>query len=102
MPQPSNEPTELNVALMQLDDLETTILDASPEELADLHSKLIALVTDLPDAIKQLLASEKRELLLEIKIAVNEQAERYAPDTSEFDPILEAINKKLEAEKEKL
>lgn len=37
-----------------------------------------------------------RNAILSIKIAVNEQAERYHPNTSEFEPILEHIDKLLE------
>ena len=36
-----------------------------------------------------------RNAILEIKIAVNEQAERYHPNTSEFEPILEKIEQVL-------
>jgi len=36
-----------------------------------------------------------RNAILSIKLAVDEQAERYAPNTSEFEPILDHINEML-------
>lgn len=45
--------------------------------------------------------NETRNAILSIKIAVNEQAERYYPNTSEFDPITEHIDNLLEQYPEK-
>lgn len=45
--------------------------------------------------------NQTRNAILSIKIAVNEQAERYHPNTSEFEPILEHIDKLLEQHPEK-
>jgi len=55
---PDNTLEESWIALSRLEDLETTILDASPEELVGLHSKLEALVDNLPKQIKSLISQE--------------------------------------------
>ena len=47
-----DEPTnQHHVAFWQLQDLEEAIADAAPEELPELHSKLVALSTGLTQAI---------------------------------------------------
>ena len=55
------------VCLWQLKDIEETISDASPEELVDLHSKLVALSTDITEAIQSLIRTEKLKLLAEVR-----------------------------------
>lgn len=47
------------VTLARLEDLETTIADASPEELPDLHSKLLALSDGLHAGVLALIKSDR-------------------------------------------
>ena len=61
------------VCLWQLQDIEETIADASPEELADLHSKLVALSTDITEAVLSAIRNEKLKLLADVR----EQAGEY-------------------------
>lgn len=55
------------VCLWQLQDIEETIADASPEELVDLHSKLVALSTDITEAVQSAIRTEKLKLLAEVR-----------------------------------
>lgn len=54
------------VCLWQLQDIEVTIADAAPEELVDLHSKLVALSTDITEAVQSAIRTEKLKLLDEV------------------------------------
>ena len=54
------------VCLWRLQDIEETIADAEPEELVDLHSKLVALSTDITEAVQALIRTEKLKLLDEV------------------------------------
>ena len=55
------------VCLWQLQDIEETIADASPEELVDQHSKLVALSTDITEAVQSAIRNEKLKLLAEVR-----------------------------------
>ena len=55
------------VCLWRLQDIEETIADAEPEELVDLHSKLVALSTDITEAVQALIRTEKLKLLAEVR-----------------------------------
>lgn len=55
------------VCLWQLRDIEETIADASPEELVDLHPKLLALSTDITEAVQSAIRTEKLKLLDEVR-----------------------------------
>lgn len=56
------EPTNKHyVALWQLQDIETTIADSSPEELPELHSKLLALSSGITEAIEAYAQQVARE-----------------------------------------
>lgn len=55
------------VCLWQLQDIEETIADAAPEELVDLHSKLVALSTDITEAVQSAIRTEKLKLLAELR-----------------------------------
>ena len=55
------------VCLWRLLDIEETIADAEPEELVDLHSKLVALSTDITKAVLALIRTEKLKLLAEVR-----------------------------------
>ena len=55
------------VCLWRLQDIEETIADATPEELVDLHSKLVALSTDITEAVQSLIRTEKLKLLAEVR-----------------------------------
>ena len=55
------------VCLWQLQDIEETIADAAPEELVDLHSKLVALSTDITEGVQSLIRTEKLKLLAEVR-----------------------------------
>ena len=74
-----NNPTDTNqssddepinqhlVCLWQLQDIEETIADASPEELVGLYSKLMALSTDITEAVQSAIRTEKLKLLAEVR-----------------------------------
>ena len=55
------------VCLWRLQDIEETIADAAPEELVDLHSKLLALSTNITEAVQALIRTEKLKLLAEVR-----------------------------------
>lgn len=55
------------VCLWQLQDIEETIADAAPEELVELHSKLVALSTDITEAVQSAIRTEKLKLLAEVR-----------------------------------
>ena len=55
------------VCLWQLHDIEETIADAAPEELADLHSKLVALSTNITEDVQAAIRTEKLKLLAEVR-----------------------------------
>ena len=63
------------VCLWQLQDIEETIADAEPEELVDLHSKLVALSTDITEAVQALIRTEKLKLLAEVRSNLLEMRE---------------------------
>ena len=54
------------VCLWRLQDIEETIADAEPEELVDLHPKLVALSTDITEDVQSLIRKEKLKLLDEV------------------------------------
>ena len=90
------------VCLWRLQDIEETIADASPEELVDLHPKLVALSTDMTEAVQSLIRTEKLKLLAEIgepKLGdvVLMQPEQYAGGVIIDEWYKNRINK-LEAE----
>ena len=63
------------VCLWQLQDIEETIADASPEELVELHSKLVALSTDITEAVQSAIRTEKLKLLAEVRSNLLEMRE---------------------------
>lgn len=74
------------VCLWQLQDIEETIADASPEELVDLHSKLVALSTDITEAVLALIRTEKLKLLAEVRErVVGEDTEPHYELCTELD-----------------
>lgn len=70
------------VCLWQLQDIEETIADASPEELVDLHSKLVALSTDITEAVQSLIRTEKLKLLAEVRELLIDRIPVYDGDDS--------------------
>ena len=66
------KPTDSDyVALWQLQDIEETIQDASPEEMPELYDKLEALSSGLTEAIQKLITADRKRVELEARIDEN-------------------------------
>lgn len=61
-----------HVALWQLQDIEETIQDASPEEMPELYDKLEALSSGLTEAIQKLITADRKRVALEARLDEND------------------------------
>ena len=89
------------VCLWQLKDIEETIADASPEELVDLHPQLVALSTDITEAVQSAIRNEKLKLLAEVRervVGENEKGTITDPDSPSYGEPYESTT----ADKEEL
>ena len=74
------------VALWQLQDIEETIQDASPEEMPELYDKLEALSSGLTEAIQKLITADRKRVALEARIdEVNYLDDNFQTDSQDWE-----------------
>ena len=77
-PTEQDKPTNSDyVALWQLQDIEETIQDASPEEMPELYDKLEALSSGLTEAIQKLITADRKRVESEARKVTGDTSDGY-------------------------